>query len=65
MNAEASCVGSCRWVATRLKKILAEHPGWASAALADSRSSELARLAARWPSGIVPVGSDSIRPSRR
>ena len=46
MNAEAACVGSCRWVADRLQKILREHPGWASQALAAARTAELRTLAA-------------------
>ena len=46
MNAEAACVGSCRWVADRLAKILREHPGWASRALAAARTAELRTLAA-------------------
>jgi hypothetical protein len=54
LNAEASCVGVCRWVLGKFGGILNAHAGWASQLLAASRAEELKRLSARC---VLPTAS--------
>jgi polynucleotide 5'-kinase involved in rRNA processing len=45
LNAEASCTGACKWVTTRLHKLLNSTPQWASSSeMRQERLSELATL---------------------